>query len=267
LAIENKAKDPGFLSELAFALNSTQILSGVGLNLILGLATVGFSFWYRHHQIIRRELGFIGSLLVVHVPLYFLGLFLVAWLLADQTCTNLLGIAPAAVKKHLEQGINLAQILKIRSYVLAFLATIIAVGFETIGLEISRIKTAHFFLPHLIMSVVPVGAWMFMGNIASVIFFCKQMPLKERLKRRHTWPRWFVNLALPYLLAFIVLPIAAWPMLLANHARHRGITNVNLISSIALLIWNAVLWKVGYELANILLVKRSNKIISLLQDN
>lgn len=251
-------------AELYYSLRSPKLFAGLLLNLVGAVFVIAFSWWYRYHWWFHRQFPVIGSLLSVKVPYLYTGFFLVAWMLADLTVTNQLGSDYKRVLELLEKGYDLRSILFMRNRMILILSTIVAFSGTFYGVEHTHLTHHYAFL--FLLSMAPTGIWLATGNIFSVLIVCKQLSLKVRLRNKAHLLRWLAASAIPYIMGFVIFPIGALPIVIANTINHLPLHRITLIGIIFLVFWSSWLWWLGYEIAGIIIEKRGKRIINILSD-
>ncbi|WP_405164788.1 hypothetical protein OG203_06670 [Nocardia sp. NBC_01499] len=169
-------------------------LEGVGANVVLSLlylliAPLAGSTTHRHG-------------LVVLVGTYF-----ATFILADVTTTNVLGLDAERVRSSMAGGMSLRRILLTKN-----LALLVIVGLPTLILTAiftvadQSWKALGVTLPDM---VLPILAWLGVGNCLSVLLAVETRTLVRRWRERFSWRTvlWIFHLTLPYGLYYLVAPI------------------------------------------------------------
>lgn len=251
---------PSFFDELSHTIRSPRLLFGLFFNLAGALVVLSFSILYRHEKHLRNHLQFIHSLIYVNVRPGLIGFFLVSWMLADLTCTNQLGSDFKRVIHLTEKGCKLTNILITRNLILAFFSVFAGILGVVIGTYLNHYIKRFFFLD-LCLSLAPVGIWLGFGNISSVtLIFCQQ-PLKQRLKSPKRLLRWLLAASLPYVLALIIFPIGAAPLIIVNALKRRALLSTTVFSVFLLLVWASFIWWLGIMISQLIIEKRQATLL------
>lgn len=142
------------------------------------------------------------------------GSYFAVFLLADVTTTNSLGADAHRVRHSLRRGTPLGRILLTKNVILLLvvgLPTLIATALITVQSE----ETVRLALT-LPAVLVPILAWLGLGNLFSVAPPVAAVPLRQRWSQRRdlsSTARWVVALALPYALCSVVDPMTRLPLL------------------------------------------------------
>ena len=184
-------------------------LFGIGGNLVLALGYVGYNHYDPSH--------------VDDIRIANIGVAVVVWVLSGVLSTNQLGSDGDRVRASLQRGDSVARILAIKNLALALMLGPFAIAISVIvRIPIERWR----LLPHaMMMDVGAVFFWMGVGSVVSVLLPFRPISLRDRLKARHTWPRWAVCLAVPYAVFFLVVPVLHLPYFALYHNRALGPTS------------------------------------------
>lgn len=135
--------------------------------------------------------------------------WVVGFLLADVTSTNVLGLDAQRVAAALERGVSLRRLLVRKNLVL-----LLCVGVPALAVT-ALVTLGHEPVRALALTLPPVAfpllAWLGLGNLVSVVLPEPVVPLRERWARRGERGRtlrWLGCLALPWALSLGVDPLA-----------------------------------------------------------
>jgi hypothetical protein len=228
----------GTLSEIADELRWTFSerrgwLIGLGFNLAIAAAYVGYSHFQSHSHDVVRIAGIATGVAL--------------WVLADVINTNQLGADPDRVAARLESGHGVAHELALKNSALGVLllplTVLISVG---VRLALDRWRA----IPHaVVLDVAVVFFWLGIGNVLSVLLPYRPISLKERWRAKRSWSRWALCLAVPYV-ALLVVRWLAWPAEFVLDHRRFGRPDSHLMSyALVYLAWGVVLWALGLGFA------------------
>lgn len=211
-------------------------LFGIGLNLAVGLAYMGYTRYDPHRA---------GDLKIANI-----GVAVTLYVLADTVTTNQIGSDSDRVVASLQRGDSVTRILAIKNLALS----VMLVPFAFAVSILARVLVERWRLfPHaLLLDVGAVFLWLGVGNVVSVILPYRPISLRTRLHARATWKRWVLCQALPYGLYFVVLPILHVPYYLLYHHKVFGPYTPNyLIYSAVYVLIGLVYWLFGLLLATV----------------
>jgi hypothetical protein len=172
-----------------FGSRRSRLLGMVG-NLVLALAYVGWSHWHPN----RPE-----SFAAAH-----LGVAVVVWIMADVVNTNQLGADREEVSAQLARGHGVARILATKNLALAAVIVPIALG-VTLGAQLLATRAPDLGRASL-ADVGAVFCWLGVGSVLSVLLPYRPLPWRARLAARHTWLRWALCLATPWIVVLGLEP-------------------------------------------------------------
>lgn len=142
------------------------------------------------------------------------GSYFTSFLLADSTTTNALGIDVGRVRRRLRAGVPLRHILLAKNLTLLLVVGVPTLATTTVvTLNSEPIERLALTLPAVLVTVL---VWLGLGNLASVLLPVTALPLRQRWQQRRNLPstgRWSAVVALPYVLCFVVDPLAELPTL------------------------------------------------------
>jgi hypothetical protein len=209
-------------------------LVGIGANLAVAAVYVGYT---HYDPQVRDNVRVAGIATGVAV-----------WVLADVVNTNQLGADADRVRASLDRRDRVSRILALKGLALGVLLLPLTCAIS-IGV---RLAIDHWrAIPHAVMlDVWVVFTWLGVGSILSVLLPYDPIPLRERWRRRRTWLRWAVCLAVPYA-ALAVIRYLAWPAdRLARHLFGRPEHHL-LGYAFLYLCWGVVVWLVCLGLAEL----------------
>ena len=209
-------------------------LLGVGINLVLSLVWLA---WQPVTHDAHRDW-------VVLVGTYF-----ASFILADVTTTNVLGADAARVRA------GLVHHQPIRRLLLAKNAALLAiVGLPTLVLTaiLTVVQESPQRLAVTLPDVLlPIWAWLGVGNVVSVLLPVAVVPLRRRWDQRHdrrSTVRWLWHLALPYALWYAVDPVGQTPRALLGRQLSHSLGpdgRSALHALVGLAIWVLGTWVAG----------------------
>lgn len=215
-------------------------LAGVGINLVLSLLWLA---WQPVTHVAHHDW-------VVLVGTYFAG-----FILADVTTTNVLGVDARQVRERLADGVTVRQQLLAKNG-----ALLVIVGLPT--LLLTAVLTAWLEAPGRLAVtlpdvVLPIFAWLGVGNVVSVLLPVAVVPLRRRWEQRDDrWStaRWVWHLLLPYALWYAVDPVGEAPRaVLGRQLSHALGPDLRGLSHALL---GVAIWVLGTWLAGVLVRHR-----------
>ena len=209
-------------------------LIGIGFNLVVAAVYVGYTHYNPHD---RDDIKVAGIATAV-----------AAWVLADVVNTNQLGSDAERVRHSVAGHDRIARILALKSLALAVLLLPLTVAISVgVRLAIDRWRS----IPHAVMlDIWVVFVWLGIGGLLSVLLPYDPLPLRERWRRRRTWLRWAVCLAVPYAL-LVVVRYLAWPAdRIARHVVGRPEHHL-LGYAFVYMCWGVVVWLLSLGLAEL----------------
>ena len=176
-----------------------------------------------------------------------IGTYFASFVLADVTTTNLLGVDHVRVMTCLSEGMSVWRLLLIKNTTLIILvglptaaaAMVLTLWMETPARLAATIPTV----------VVPIFAWLGLGNLVSALLPVRAESLARRWRQRHDRRRtgaWLSAVTLPYVLFYVADPMdgvghrVLWKQLPAAIGPVLGRDTKNVVHlGIAIVIWVA----------------------------
>ncbi len=170
-------------------------LVGVAFNIVIAGVWIGYTHYQPHSHDRVRIAG-----LATGVAL---------WVLADVINTNQLGADADRVARKLEKGRGVVHELILKNGALVFLLLPLTVCISVVArLLVDRWRD----IPDaVLLDLFVVFIWLGIGDVLSVLLPYRPISLRDRWHARHTWPRWLVCLAAPYLALFAIRWLN-WPL-------------------------------------------------------
>jgi hypothetical protein len=211
-------------------------LLGLALNLAVALVVVGYERYDPHVR---------GDIKIANI-----GVAVVIFVLAGTLATNQLGANADRVINSLERGDRVSRILALKNAALAVLLVPVAL---LVSVIVRILVDRWRLLPNTVMfDIGAVFLWLGLGNIISVTLPYRPISLRARLKARHTWIRWAIRQAVPYVLFYLGAPaLLMLPTLGVYLARAFGpprtfyyplLFLVNALAAWILGLWLATAW-------------------------
>jgi hypothetical protein len=201
-------------------------LIGIGVNLVLAGAWVGYTHYHPHSHDSFRIAGVATAV--------------ATFVLADVINTNQLGADADRVARNLEGGRGVAHELALKNAALALLLLPLAV-LVSAGTRVALDRWRA--IPHaIVLDIGVVLLWMGMGNVLSVLLPYRPLDLRKRWRLPRTWPRWVLCLGIPYA-AYFAHRWLIWPVDRIDHHRLLGNTDRNLMAyCLVAMGWSIVVW-------------------------
>ncbi len=216
--------------------------------------------------------------------LIFLPFAIAVWAFADVPVTNVLGANAAASLAVLDDPVRLRRMFTVRDLSLWILISPACVVLS-LALLPSQGHTPTSIAVIFAVNALPFGYMGVASPLAPLLAY-HPIPLRQRLARPRTWPRWLVAVTAPLVLVFpaavitLLLPAYLFRVFNGEVALFEvtpflSIFNVNFVlgnhdyqimSSAVSVVWGLALWRLGLRLTTAIVAARKNYLRDLLGD-
>lgn len=212
--------------------------------------------------------------------LAFLPFAIAVWAFADVSATNVLGANPAQTLAALDQPPVLRRRFTVRHLTLVILISPACVALSlllapSLGRPLTALAVA------LAVVAMPFG-FFGLASVAGALFPYHPIPLRQRIRRRGTWPRWFAALGAPVLVAVpaavltLLVPALLFRLFVFDETLPGSVFNpdfvfgvenyLRLTSAVFSVLWSLLLWRVGLRITGAVITARKDYLRDFLRN-